>query len=152
MTRERTATSVPPVPTEVRARRRSKEPGKAGRTGRQLRGEDDLLHRAGRVRTNWLNETRADAIRALPQTSERSISGLLDLVCAGNIGNMRNLVELCEYLRRSDLDVRLSVHGSGPGAVALNEWCAPHQDPRFRFGPFQDEETLVKHPNECDMF
>jgi colanic acid biosynthesis glycosyl transferase WcaI len=101
---------------------------------------------------NWLNETQADAVRALPQKTGRSISGPLDLLYAGNIGNKQNLIEFCEHLRRSDLDVRLSVHGSGPGAEALVEWWTPHEDPRFEFGPFLDEEMFVKRLNECDLF
>lgn len=101
---------------------------------------------------NWLNETQADAVRALPQKTGRSVDGPLDLLYAGNIGNKQNLIEFCEHLRRSDLDVRLSVHGSGPGAEALVEWWTPHQDPRFEFGPFLDEEMFVERLNECDLF
>ncbi len=101
---------------------------------------------------NWLNETQADAVRGLPQKNGRSSVGPLDLLYAGNIGNKQNLIEFCEHLRRSDLDVRLSVHGSGPGAKALVDWWTPHQDPRFEFGPFLDETTFVKRLNDCDMF
>ncbi len=101
---------------------------------------------------NWLNETQADTVRGLPQKANRSIGGPLDLLYAGNIGNKQNLVEFCEYLRHSDLDVRLSVHGSGPGAEALVEWWKPHQDPRFEFGPFLDEDMFVKRLNDCDLF
>jgi colanic acid biosynthesis glycosyl transferase WcaI len=101
---------------------------------------------------NWLNETQADAVRSLSQKHGHTNDGPLDLLYAGNIGNKQNLIGFCEYLRNSDLDVRLSVHASGPGAEALLEWWRPHQDPRFEFGPFLDEKSFVERLHECDMF
>ena len=101
---------------------------------------------------NWLNESQAEVIRALPAKHGRVDGRPLDLLYAGNIGNKQNLVEFCEHLHRSDLDVRLSVHASGPGAEQLAEWWAPHRDPRFEFGPFLDEERFVRRLHACDMF
>lgn len=103
---------------------------------------------------NWLNETQADAVAALPAKSGRDPDrGPLDLLYAGNIGNKQNLAAFCERVRQSDLDVTVSVHGSGPGAEALREWWEEHgRDPRFRLAPFLEEREFVRRLHECDLF
>ena len=101
---------------------------------------------------NWLNESQADVVRSLPSKLGHPVGRPLDLLYAGNIGNKQNLIGFCEHVRASDLDVRVSVHGSGPGADALAEWAAEHGDSRFQLGPFLDETSFVRRLHECDLF
>lgn len=100
---------------------------------------------------NWLNASQAAVIKDLP-SKDVVPSEELDLLYAGNIGNKQNLLRFCEHLHESDLPVRLTVHGSGPGAAALADWWETHRDPRFDFLPFLDEDQFVRRLHASDAF
>ena len=102
---------------------------------------------------NWLNGTQADAVASLPAKPGRDGDGPLDLLYAGNIGNKQNLVEFCEHLRTTGLDVSLTIHGSGPGAEAVRQWWESQgRDERFDLAPFLEEEDFVRRLHACDLF
>jgi colanic acid biosynthesis glycosyl transferase WcaI len=101
---------------------------------------------------NWLNGSIAEAIDSLPSKQDRPPSDPLNFLYAGNIGNKQGLLEFCQAAHASDASFHLTIHGSGPGADAVQRWGEEAADPRFTFGPFLSEHDFTRALHDSDLF
>ena len=101
---------------------------------------------------NWLNDSMAQAIAALPTKLGRPMASPPRLLYAGNIGTKQDLLHFLRFLRASDAPFQFRVHGNGGGAEAVQQFIAQANDPRFTFGPFLDEHGFAKALHETDFF
>jgi colanic acid biosynthesis glycosyl transferase WcaI len=105
------------------------------------------------LQPNWLNQSLAQVIDRFPVKS-----GILDthrpprLLYAGNIGKKQNLLELLVALHRSSASFDFTIYGDGALAFAVRDWIDKSRDPRFRYGPFQDEAGFAGALAWADFF
>lgn len=101
---------------------------------------------------NWLNQSMAEAIEALPDKVGRVPEGPLRLLYAGNIGTKQDLLRFCRALAASDAPFTFHIHGSGGRAADVKAWVEQSGDRRFVFGPFLDEPAFVRAIHDSDLF
>ncbi|HWA97578.1 MAG TPA: glycosyltransferase [Pirellulales bacterium] len=101
---------------------------------------------------NWLNDTLAAEVQALPAKANRPVRKAPVLLYAGNIGAKQGLRELCEKLHSLDLAFEFRVHGDGGEAANVRAFIEQSGDARFRFGPFLDEAGFARALHEADLF
>lgn len=101
---------------------------------------------------NWLNQSMADALAALPQKLGRPLGSPPKLLYAGNIGTKQDLLRFLEALHASDAPFQFRVHGNGGGAAAVQAFIEGANDPRFTFGSFLDEPGFAQALHETDFF
>jgi len=101
---------------------------------------------------NWLNDSMAQAIAALPTKAGRAPSTPPRLLYAGNIGTKQDLVRFLRTLHESTAQFTFRVHGNGGGAEEVQQFLAQANDPRFTFGPFLDEAGFAQALHETDYF
>ena len=101
---------------------------------------------------NWLNDSMANTIAALPSKLGRALATPPRLLYAGNIGTKQDLVRFLEALHKSDAPFTFRVHGNGGGADAVRAFIEQANDARFTFGPFLDEAGFAQALHETDFF
>ncbi len=120
-----------------------------------------MIERLAKIRTrnqpieylpNWLNDSMAQAIAALPSKLGRALSSPPKLLYAGNIGTKQDLVRFLKVLHESPAAFSFRVHGNGGGAEAVKQFIEAANDPRFTFGPFLDEAGFAQALHETDFF
>lgn len=120
-----------------------------------------MIERLAKIRTrqqpiaylpNWLNDSMAQALAALPSKEGRAMASPPRLLYAGNIGTKQDLVRFLRVLHESDAAFSFRVHGNGGGAEAVRAFISSANDPRFTFGPFLDEAGFAQALHETDFF
>lgn len=120
-----------------------------------------MIERLAKIRTrnqpiqylpNWLNDSMAQALAALPSKLGRVVSTPPKLLYAGNIGTKQDLVRFLQALHQGEAPFSFRVHGNGGGADAVRDFIAAANDPRFTFGPFLDEAGFAQALHETDFF
>src|SRR5262245_22927603 len=108
--------------------------------------------RAVELRPNWLCGRLANLVDALPSKVGRAPARPLRLLYAGNIGKKQGLLDFCEKLASSSVDVRFRIHGDGAESAALRAWIEARRDPRFVMGAFLEEADFVQALHDTDLF
>lgn len=101
---------------------------------------------------NWLNDSMAQAIAALPSKLGRAPGAPPRLLYAGNIGTKQDLLRFIRTLHESDAPFVFRVHGNGGGADDVRQFIEQANDPRITFGPFLDEPGFAAALHETDYF
>lgn len=101
---------------------------------------------------NWLNDSMAQALAALPAKQGRPAASPPRLLYAGNIGTKQDLLRFVKALKASDAAFHFRVHGNGGGADAVRAFIEGASDPRFTFGAFLDEAGFAQALHETDYF
>lgn len=101
---------------------------------------------------NWLNESLAREIEALPSKLGRPPAKPIRLLYAGNFGRKQNLVALLDGLKHCQTPFEFRLHGDGADVHAIKEWFAEKSDSRFILGPFLGESAFAKAIHDCDVF
>lgn len=101
---------------------------------------------------NWLNDSMAQAIAALPFKLGRVPGAPPRLLYAGNIGTKQDLVRFLRTLHESSAPFVFRVHGNGGGADEVRQFIEAAHDDRISFGPFLDEAGFAQALHETDYF
>ncbi|MBI2432050.1 MAG: hypothetical protein HYV26_04195 [Candidatus Hydrogenedentes bacterium] len=101
---------------------------------------------------NWLNQSLAQEIAALPDKSGRPPAVPVKLLYAGNIGTKQDLLRFCQALRQSSASFAFRIHGDGGQAGAVRAWVESTGDARFTFAGFLEEPALAQALHEADFF
>lgn len=101
---------------------------------------------------NWLHASLREAIENLPSKEGRAPDPPVRLLYGGNIGEKQGLLRVCRRLSESEVDFRLTVHGSGGRADLVRRWIETRGDDRFQFGPFLPEDEFARVLHETDLF
>jgi glycosyltransferase involved in cell wall biosynthesis len=101
---------------------------------------------------NWLNDSMARELAALPAKSGPMPASPVNLLYAGNIGTKQDLLRFCQALESSRARFRFRIHGDGGQAGTIRQWVEQTHDPRFSFGPFLDEPGFARALHDTDFF
>ena len=101
---------------------------------------------------NWLHDSLAREIEALPSKRGREPGRPVKLLYSGNIGSKQDLVGFCVGLARSDAEFEFRIQGGGGMAGTVRDWVAESGDARFSFHDLSDEAGLAQALHEADLF
>ena len=101
---------------------------------------------------NWLNDSMAQEIAALPSKAGRAPGQPVRLLYAGNIGAKQDLLRFCQFLHQSNAPFQFRIHGNGGGAGDVQDWVAATGDARFSFGGFMSEADLAQALHDTDFY
>jgi colanic acid biosynthesis glycosyl transferase WcaI len=99
---------------------------------------------------NWLHESLAKEIRALPDRSDHLPAKPVRLLYSGNVGTKQDLLRFCEALRLSDASFSFRIRAGGSRASEVRSWVAEQGDARFSFHDLSDERSLARSLHQTD--
>jgi colanic acid biosynthesis glycosyl transferase WcaI len=101
---------------------------------------------------NWLHDSLAAAIAALPPGDARTPGRPVRLLYSGNIGTKQDLLRFCRALQASDAPFQFRIQGTGGRAPELRAWAESTGDPRFSCHDLTDEAGLARALYDADFF
>lgn len=101
---------------------------------------------------NWLHDSLADMIAALPSKSGRAPGRPVKMLYSGNVGAKQDLIGFCRALARTGADFAFRIQGGGAMADSVRSWVADSGDGRFSFHRLSDEAGLARALHETDLF
>jgi glycosyltransferase involved in cell wall biosynthesis len=101
---------------------------------------------------NWLHASISEILEKTPGKIGRLPATPIRLLYSGNIGKKQGLLEFCQLLAATKLNLQFQINGDGGEAGRIKDWVASTGDSRFQFGPFLAEADFVKALHDSDVF